>query len=238
MKKEIAMIAVLAVVGTAQATMMSLNLHQYTGGIQKIDGGETYGVVNYNGLGTSTVTDNWANSTGSGWTDQSGTPIDWTAVSAGGKSSFAAAFNDTALKAGYSTYGGTPAGNEASITLSDLNAFSAGGVDIIVYMNGFAANDGAEITDGTTSYFFTDTAGSTTLIQTTDTNSGDGYDVANYAVFSGLSTDSVTLTLDNIVGGGMSLAGVQVIAIPEPATFGLFGIAGAGVLFARRRARS
>ena len=70
-----------------------------------------------------------------------------------------------------------------------------------------------------------------TFIQTTDTGSGNPG--ANYAVFSGLSGSSQTITLAN-ASGGMGIAGMQITPAPEPGTMTLAALGGASLFFWRR----
>ena len=230
-------ITVLAVVGSAQADIMSLNFHQYTGGVQKIDGAETFGVA---ALGTDVG--NWNNVqktlNGSNMMldDGSASTIGYTAVNPGGTKSFNTVYNNTALKSGLAAFA-----SASSVTVTNLNANFSGGYYAIVYLTGFSGGTGASISDGTSTYYWqTADPNNATLVQTMDISNGDGYDVANYAVFgsasSALTADTVTFTLANITNtGSASLGGVQIVTIPEPATAGLMAFLGGGLMWARRR---
>lgn len=102
--------------------------------------------------------------------------------------------------------------------------------NIYVYFSSDAANRPGYVTDGTTSYFFNtlgaaSIAGSDALlVQTTETSNAN-HPGANYAVFSGLSGASQTITVQmeqNDLWGG--IAGFQVVAVPEPSALALGAI--------------
>ena len=62
----------------------------------------------------------------------------------------------------------------------------------------------------------------------------------NYVRFQNVSLDTLVVGIDALedtVNGGTagSVAGVQIVAIPEPSTMGLFAILGGGMLFIRKR---
>ena len=114
--------------------------------------------------------------------------------------------------------------------------------DIYVYFSSdVAARDGS-VSDSSTTYYFS-TLGSAEIsdanamfTQTTDTlgtNPG-----ADYAIFTGLTGTSQTLTLNMLSGNDQwgGIAGFQVVATPEPGTMALTALGGLGlVLFRRRR---
>ena len=124
----------------------------------------------------------------------------------------------------------------STLALGNLDNLGLSTYDVIVYFSSDADGRTGTVSDGTTTYSFSTmgvaaTSGSNAILtQTTDT--GAGNPGANYAVFSGLTGTSQTFTIAN-ASDGMGFAGVQVI--PEPATIGLVGVFGAGVLFIRRR---
>ena len=151
-------------------------------------------------------------------------------------------------------------GAEVHITLAGLNAYFPDGYIVVSQVGGASENGGASIslTEGLKSawnastdetyYFKTrfNPAGWTgTPTQTTATapsgsaSSGASYAVADYAEFTnggdGYAADTITVTLDSINTSWAGIGGVEVIAIPEPATVGLLGIAGTGLFALRRR---
>jgi hypothetical protein len=73
------------------------------------------------------------------------------------------------------------------------------------------------------------------LILTTDQNCSDGIDFGNYAVFSGLTADTVTLTFDSLAGI-TAIGSIQMTGLPEPSTFALLGgLVPLGYVIRRRR---
>lgn len=208
---------------------ISVNLTDFATDVQQIDSDETFGIaaegsvvggwVNLNRNNTAT---DLANDLGAA------TTVDLTLTAPNGWASFNAAYDDTPLKGGIDDYTGTA--NPTSLTLSGLNATFPDGCRVIVYLSGFNSNEGASITDGSTTYHFR-TIGSpvapvapVTLVRTTDTtDDGSGTaPEAQYAVFgsepSPLTADSITFTLDTIHGGGSAIGGVQVIGPADGGT--------------------
>lgn len=115
-----------------------------------------------------------------------------------------------------------------------------GSYDIIVYFSADAAGREGDVTVGSTTYSFNSFGPSSVsgpnsiLAQTTDTG-GSYATAANYAVFSGLSGDSQTITVqmrDNDEWGG--IAGFQVVQVPEPSAVLLGGLSLLGLLRRRR----
>jgi hypothetical protein len=112
--------------------------------------------------------------------------------------------------------------------------------NVIVYLSSDTDGRTGTVSDGTTTFSFTTMAvaavdryndSNAILTQTTDTGSGNPS--ADYAVFSGLTGNSQTLTM-NIGGGG--IAGIQIVdAVPEPGTMALAALGGMSLLFWRRR---
>jgi hypothetical protein len=130
-------------------------------------------------------------------------------------------------------------GTGAASTGVTLSQIPYAAYDIYVY---FAADNSARVgtvTDGTTTYSFgvldNMIAGSDALFaQTTDT--GLLFPEANYAVFSGLSGDSQTLSTSFLNAGEYGgISAIQVVAVPEPSSFALVGAGLAGLLIFRRR---
>lgn len=114
--------------------------------------------------------------------------------------------------------------------------------DIYVYFSADVADRIGYVTDGATSFYFSTlgpaaiSGGNALFMQTTETDSGN-HPLANYAVFSGLSGNAQTITLQmevNDAWGG--IAGFQIVAVPEPSTFALVGLGLASLLIFRRRA--
>jgi hypothetical protein len=231
----------------AQAAIISLNLTDFATDVQQINADETYGVP---ALGT--VVGGWINLnrtlTATDLPFSGGDPstVDVSMTAPNGWGSGVAGVNDTPLKGFLDDYTATV--NPTSLTLSQLNASFPLGYYTIIYLSGFDGNNGASISDGTTTFYyqpvdFTVSTWDGTLVQTTtttDLGSGNA-PVAQYAVFgspsSPLTADSVTFTLDTLYGGGSGLGGVQIVAVPEPSTGMILGVGLALVALVQRLRR-
>lgn len=130
-------------------------------------------------------------------------------------------------------------GNTATTDTLSLSGISFSQYNVIVYLSSDADGRTGTISDGTTTFSFTTMAvtavdrfndSNAILTQTTDTGSGNPQ--ADYAIFSNLTGSSQTFTM-TIPGGG--IAGMQIVAVPEPSTLALAGLGGASLLFWRRR---
>lgn len=136
------------------------------------------------------------------------------------------------------------ANNECHVTLSNLTSTFPNGCNIIAYLGGPSDNTGARVvlSEGgnyqdrwdqeenkiATFYYKTrwnpDAPGAAgyhgTLIQTTDTvakdeaSPGSAFAVADYAVFSNVTADRVTITVDGILTGA-GLSGYQIIGLED-----------------------
>lgn len=231
---------------SAQSQVVSVNIFQNAGNDnQQIDSDETFGILSLN-----SVVGGWNNLNSATLNIGSSlglpTTVDFSLTQPNGQATFNASYNDTPLFAGLDDY--TTTTLPVSLTLSDLNATFTQGYFVIAYVGGFNANTGASISDGATTYFYrpnpTPPVGPYgAFTQTTQTiNLGAGNNpIAQYAVFgsslSPLTSDSITLTLDTLAGGGAGLGGVQIVAVPEPTLASLAGLAGL-MLFQRLKNRA
>ena len=99
--------------------------------------------------------------------------------------------------------------------------------DIYVYLDADDGESGAgssvrRITDGTTEYFLNDPQGNTftgTYVQVTSTTEGTAQ-VGNYVVFTGLTSDVVSIRVDDVGGGSTNnnpaITAVQVVGHSQP----------------------
>jgi hypothetical protein len=222
-------------VAQAQMQTISLNFKQYAA-VAPNDVLDGYGVVSAN---------NWINlqtsMTGTDLITSSGalSTVDLSGSSPGGYNTWnTGTLNYTPMRSGAGTYGTTYA-TGPSMTLSQLNGtFSS--YDLIVYVAGYAGKQG-QITDGTTTFYYTvPNPFSTSLTLSTDIDKSNGVDVGTYVRFSGLSADTVTISLCSVLGNGVGIGGFQIVgaaAVPEPSS-AVTLLLGAGVFAVIRRRRS
>lgn len=192
---------------------------------QNITGTETFGLADYDGLGTSTVSDNWNNydavvgGTMSGLVDNSGATTTLGAfIGSLGGNTYGTLANNTAYKAGSSVWKNVT----KTLTVSNVNSFATT-YDLIVYV-GIGGNTTDVIVGGVARSY-----------------SADATALSDYWVFEGLTADELVVSVQNstsnlLTDNAAAFGGIQIIAIPEPGTYAL--IAGALALTAvmvRRR---
>jgi hypothetical protein len=138
--------------------------------------------------------------------------------------------------AGISGSDGNP--NANTLMISGLNANDT--YDIIAYVNGFffdGSGASEEVTLGSTNYYLQTSSTATAWTQSQATSAGTAAP-SNYVEFDALSgVTSETLTVDN-TGTAYGLDGIQIVpvaAVPEPASLGVLGVVGTGLLLRRRR---
>jgi len=133
--------------------------------------------------------------------------------------------------------GWNPPVTSSSVAISQIPYAS---YNIIVYFSSDGGGREGQVGNGSATYYFStlgaaSIAGSNaTLTQTTSTSVSD-YAAGNYAIFTGLSGASQTITLqmrDNDEWGG--IAGFQVVAVPESSAALLGGLGLLGLLRRRR----
>jgi beta-glucanase (GH16 family) len=135
--------------------------------------------------------------------------------------SFESTLDATPLKTGIVDY--VSSSDSVEVSFAELSRAYEFGYKVIVYLNGYADNTGASISDGTTTFYYqTPSPATSALIRTTDTDPLDGIPEANFAVFGSdydpLFADSLTLTLDTLdfeSGHAPALGGVQIVGAKE-----------------------
>ena len=235
MKKKTRIIATILTIGlglSSSADTISANFVKFdqagTSGnrfSENLTGAETFGLVDYDGSGTSSVVSNWNNiliSSGnsSNLTDSNGnaSSVDATSVFNNSTTLFNAGLNNTAYKAGISAFTNTT--RNPAVTFNDVNSF-ASTYDLVVFV-GFNANaTSGEVTIG----------GNTKSWTGTNAIGGDSI------VFSGLTADTFSVVFSNTSSGTAVLGGVQIVSVvPEPGIYALLaGLLALTTVMVRRR---
>ena len=235
MKKKTRIIATILTIGlglSSSADTISANFVKYdqagTSGnrfSENLTGAETFGLVDYDGSGTSSVVSNWNNiliSSGnsSNLTDSNGnaSSVDASSVFNNSTTLFNAGLNNTAYKAGISAFTNTT--RNPAVTFNDVNSF-ASTYDLVVFV-GFNANaTSGEVTIG----------GNTKSWTGTNAIGGDSI------VFSSLTADTFSVVFSNTSSGTAVLGGVQIVSVvPEPGIYALLaGLLALTTVMVRRR---
>lgn len=192
---------------------------------ENLTGAETFGLVDYDGSGTSSVVSNWNNiliSSGSlpNLTDSNGNAslVDATSVFNSEQTLFNAGLNNTAYKAGISAFANTT--RNPAVTFNEVNSF-ASTYDLVVFV-GFNA---------------TATSGAVTIGGTTKSWTGTGAVGGDSIVFTDLTADTFSVVFSNTSSGTAVLGGVQIVSVvPEPGIYALLaGLLALTTVMVRRR---
>ena len=235
MKKKTLFITTLLTIGLAffaSADTISANFVKYDQAgsngsrhAENLTGAETFGLVDYDGSGTSSVVSNWNNiliSSGglSDLTDSNGNAslVDATSVFDNSTTLFNAGLNNTAYRAGISAFTNTT--RNPAVTFNDVNSF-ASTYDLIVFVGFNASATSGEVTIGGTTKSWTGTSAV----------GGDSI------VFSGLTADTFSVVFSNTSSGTAVLGGVQIVSVvPEPGIYALLaGLLALTAVIVRRR---
>ena len=235
MKKKTLFITTLLTIGlafSASADTISANFVKFDQAgsngnrfSENLTGAETFGLVDYDGSGTSSVVSNWNNiliSSGgfSNLTDSNGnaSSVDATSVFNNSTTLFNAGLNNTAYRAGISAFTNTT--RNPAVTFNEVNSF-ASTYDLVVFVGFNASATSGEVTIGGTTKSWTGTSAV----------GGDSI------VFSGLTADTFSVVFSNTSSGTAVLGGVQIVSVvPEPGIYALLaGLLALTAAMVRRR---
>ncbi|HXC98409.1 MAG TPA: PEP-CTERM sorting domain-containing protein [Verrucomicrobiae bacterium] len=203
---------------------------QYAGVVSAANWNDTYLIDGNSGNPENNLIDNSGNATtvGASFTDNS-------------QYGYAIQFSTPAQDADgtYNKYllnGYLNNGNGASVAIS-LSSIPYSSYNIVVYLSSDTAGRLGTVNVGGTTYDFSTmgpaeiSGANASLIQSTDISGADPS--ADYAIFSGLTGASQTITTTIPAYGG--IAGFQIVATPEPGTLALAAMGGIGILAFGRR---
>lgn len=145
----------------------------------------------------------------------------------------------------FNSGGGILGASGSDITVSGLSTAGAwaGGYDVYVYFAPSSLDNASRtlnLTIGGTSYYAELVTGSSNYSSTfdlVDSTKNWEREFGNYAVFSGVTGSSFTLNATSNFSGTIGLTGMQIVAVPEPATLGMLGIGSILVVIVRRWTR-
>jgi hypothetical protein len=144
--------------------------------------------------------------------------------------------NNKRLINGYLNAGSSVGTTTSAFAITNIPFLS---YNIIVYFSSDTAGRAGTVSNGSTTYDFSSlgpseiSGGSALFTQTTDT--GGANPGADYAIFTGLSGGSQTITANVPSFGG--LAGFQIVSVPEPSSWALVIAGVAGLVLYRRQRR-
>jgi hypothetical protein len=197
MKKLVPLFPLLVVALIARADFVSINfVKNATWDLQNISDGETFGLADYDGSGTSTVTATWNaleydTADHLDLTGEAGpTEVD-VAIQNNVSQGASPGANNTANKAGLTLYGDSA--QLAAATVSSVNTFSTA-YDLVLYFSFGANATSATITVN----------GSDTVL----TGPGSGGEVNQSIVLTGLTADTLTFDWTNTTPAGSGTAAV------------------------------
>jgi hypothetical protein len=141
---------------------------------------------------------------------------------------------------GYLNAGQAAWGPPITYSYTTFNAIPYAQYDIYVYFGSDTDARPGNVTDGTTTYYFSTignaiSGANAVLTQTTDTTGANP--AADYAVFTGLTGSSQTITCTPTGGNDqwLGISAIQIVAVPEPGTLALAAMSGIGMLAFGRR---
>lgn len=228
----------------AEAQVVSWNLDRF-GTIGATDNAGVVLVNNWNNSWPNNPTVDLVNNTGAATTlDLSYGGFNQWSIQGSGPSLDSDGSANKRLLNGYLNSGPAPWSPAITNSYVSLTQIPYAQYNIYVYFSSDAADRPGYVTDGTTSYFFNTlgaasiAGGNALLLQTTETSNAN-HPGANFAVFSGLSGASQTLTVQmeqSDMWGG--IAGFQVVAVPEPGVLSLGALSVIAFGVARRIRRN